>query len=216
MAETNNDNANSSSLPRGGYINANVIPDNPLSVKYFMVGAIPVPWHKKKKKNSLLEMGQRNRNSSSECSFCSTINDNNSSNISPTKTLSVTKKFTSHGNESPHGSHSWKKDNTASDDRRFNKRQRKFNYDICFCGKRNSTPLEKNEKNSIEFEMQEEGTNEGILRPGMVLLKHHLTHNEQVEIVKSCRNLGLGPGGFYQPGSVRLHLDSIDISSYVG
>ncbi|WJX49450.1 hypothetical protein P8452_35885 [Trifolium repens] len=34
----------------------------------------------------------------------------------------------------------------------------------------------------------------------MVLLKHHLTHDEQVEIVKKCRSLGLGPGGFYQPG----------------
>ncbi|CAK8575198.1 unnamed protein product [Lathyrus sativus] len=48
--------------------------------------------------------------------------------------------------------------------------------------------------------MQEEGTNEGILRPGMVLLKHHLSHHEQVEIVKNCCDLGLGPGGFYQPG----------------
>ncbi|XP_061339106.1 uncharacterized protein LOC133285830 [Gastrolobium bilobum] len=34
----------------------------------------------------------------------------------------------------------------------------------------------------------------------MVLLKQYITHDEQVEIVKSCRKLGLGPGGFYQPG----------------
>lgn len=39
-----------------------------------------------------------------------------------------------------------------------------------------------------------------ILMPGMVLLKHFLSQSEQVEIVKECRNLGAGPGGFYQPG----------------
>ncbi|KAL5073348.1 hypothetical protein RYX36_012332 [Vicia faba] len=219
MAESDNDSTNSSSIqsqPRR-------------EDEYFMVGTIPVPLHKKK--NTLccnhlpfpatstvydqskfkrricvdLEIGQRNGNNSSESSFCPSFDDNNSSNISPTKTLSVTKKFTSHRYESPHQSRFWKKDNTASNDRRYNKRQIKFNYDICFRGKRNSTltgvtPAEKNKENCIEFEMQEEGTNEGILRPGMVLLKHYLTHNEQVEIVKSCRNLGLGPGGFYQPG----------------
>ncbi|KAI5391398.1 hypothetical protein KIW84_076268 [Lathyrus oleraceus] len=201
MAETKTDSAKSSppeSQPRGGDID--VIPDNPLSD--FMADTNPVPWHKKKKKNALLEfisscdqpkeqskfkrricidleMRQYNKNNFSESSFCSSFDDNNGSNISPTKTLSA--------------------------DRRYNKRQRKFNCDICFCGKRNSTstgatPLEKNEENSIGFEMQEEGTDEGILRPGMVLLKHHLTHHEQVEIVKKCRDLGLGPGGFYQPG----------------
>lgn len=56
-------------------------------------------------------------------------------------------------------------------------------YDICFRRKRNSalidvTSLEKNKESWIE--MQEEVTKEGILRPGMVLLKHFLTHNEQV------------------------------------
>ncbi|KAF3450507.1 hypothetical protein FNV43_RR06591 [Rhamnella rubrinervis] len=38
-----------------------------------------------------------------------------------------------------------------------------------------------------------------VLRPGMVLLKNHLTHKEQVEIVRTCQTLGVGPGGFYQP-----------------
>ncbi|KAJ7961121.1 alpha-ketoglutarate-dependent dioxygenase AlkB-like [Quillaja saponaria] len=44
-----------------------------------------------------------------------------------------------------------------------------------------------------------EGTHKSILRPGMVLLKYFITHDEQVEIVRTCRKLGLGPGGFYQP-----------------
>ncbi|XP_010553142.1 PREDICTED: uncharacterized protein LOC104823314 [Tarenaya hassleriana] len=39
-----------------------------------------------------------------------------------------------------------------------------------------------------------------ILRPGMVLLKQYLTHDEQVDIVETCRRLGVGPGGFYRPG----------------
>ncbi|MED6210004.1 hypothetical protein PIB30_059978 [Stylosanthes scabra] len=45
----------------------------------------------------------------------------------------------------------------------------------------------------------------------MVLLKHYITHDRQVEIVKICRELGLGPGGFYRPGyadgaKLRLHM----------
>ncbi|CAL1378499.1 unnamed protein product [Linum trigynum] len=39
-----------------------------------------------------------------------------------------------------------------------------------------------------------------LLRPGMVLLKYYITHDSQVEIVKTCRELGLGRGGFYRPG----------------
>ncbi|CAH2053750.1 unnamed protein product, partial [Thlaspi arvense] len=38
------------------------------------------------------------------------------------------------------------------------------------------------------------------IRPGMVLLKNYLSINDQVMIVNKCRNLGLGEGGFYQPG----------------
>ncbi|KAM3689976.1 hypothetical protein ACJW31_09G086400, partial [Castanea mollissima] len=45
-----------------------------------------------------------------------------------------------------------------------------------------------------------EGTEQRVLRPGMVLLKRYITLSEQVEIVKKCRVLGLGQGGFYQPG----------------
>ncbi|XP_058729238.1 uncharacterized protein LOC131601445 [Vicia villosa] len=217
MAETSNDTANSSSppesQPRSGDMDANDKKKPKSSLLEFISSCnhLPSPTtstdyeqSKFKRRNRVdLEMGQRNRNNYSESSFRSSFEDN--SNISPTKTLSVTKKFKSHHNDSPHRSHFLKTGDTASADRRYNKRQRKFNYDICSRGKRKSTltgatPLEENKENCIEFEMQEEGTNEGILRPGMVLLKHHLTHHEQVEIVKSCRDLGLGPGGFYQPG----------------
>ncbi|KAF7068653.1 hypothetical protein CFC21_074388 [Triticum aestivum] len=38
------------------------------------------------------------------------------------------------------------------------------------------------------------------LRPGMVLLKNFLKPDDQVKIIKHCRDLGVGPGGFYQPG----------------
>ncbi|KAF8110520.1 hypothetical protein N665_0083s0082 [Sinapis alba] len=48
-----------------------------------------------------------------------------------------------------------------------------------------------------------------VIRPGMVLLKNYLSINDQVMIVKKCRELGLGEGGFYQPGygdGALLHL----------
>ncbi|PKU81198.1 alkylated DNA repair protein [Dendrobium catenatum] len=47
------------------------------------------------------------------------------------------------------------------------------------------------------------------LRPGMVLLKKFLGHMDQVKIVKKCRELGIGSGGFYRPGyrdGGKLHL----------
>lgn len=39
-----------------------------------------------------------------------------------------------------------------------------------------------------------------ILRPGMVLLTNYISLPEQVNIINRCRELGLGPGGFCQPG----------------
>ncbi|CAM6105444.1 unnamed protein product [Calypogeia fissa] len=38
-----------------------------------------------------------------------------------------------------------------------------------------------------------------VLLPGMILLKRWLSLEQQVDIVKYCRNVGIGPGGFYQP-----------------
>lgn len=202
------------------YFQVILIPDNPLSdishdkEEYFMVGTIPVPFHKNTTKNSLhnlmsscdhlpspatitvseqskfkrkirVDLGRPagNENKSSESSFCSSFDDNNSI-ISTAKTLTVTKKFKSHYNVSPQQRQFWK-DGAASADRPYNNWQRKTNFDICFRGKINSaltkaTPLEKNNENCIGFETQDGNTNEAILRPGMVLLKHHLTHEEQV------------------------------------
>ncbi|KAM7265982.1 hypothetical protein ACFE04_003665 [Oxalis oulophora] len=42
-------------------------------------------------------------------------------------------------------------------------------------------------------------TEDQILGSGMVLLKRHLSLTQQINIVKTCRDLGLGPAGFFQP-----------------
>ncbi|XP_028752106.1 uncharacterized protein LOC114711845 [Neltuma alba] len=52
-------------------------------------------------------------------------------------------------------------------------------------------------------------TSRTVLRPGMILLKGYISLSDQVKIVERCRQLGLGPGGFYQPGyreGTKLHL----------
>ncbi|KAK7260096.1 hypothetical protein RIF29_25849 [Crotalaria pallida] len=76
-------------------------------------------------------------------------------------------------------------------------------YDICFRGKQ-TPPLIKStlieESNESCLGIQVGDIKDRILRPGMVLLKHYVAHEEQVDIVNTCRKLGLGSGGFYQPG----------------
>lgn len=64
-------------------------------------------------------------------------------------------------------------------------------FDICQKG--NAFPTSINDS-----KMHQPGASE-VLRPGMVLLKGYLTQDEQVSIVRECRRLGLGPGGFYWP-----------------
>ncbi|XP_039128280.1 uncharacterized protein LOC120264530 isoform X1 [Dioscorea cayenensis subsp. rotundata] len=47
------------------------------------------------------------------------------------------------------------------------------------------------------------------LRSGMILLKNHLSHEDQVKIIRTCQKLGIGIGGFYQPSysdGAKLHL----------
>ncbi|KVI11287.1 uncharacterized protein LOC112508007 [Cynara cardunculus var. scolymus] len=56
-----------------------------------------------------------------------------------------------------------------------------------------------------------ESSSELVLRSGMVLLKKYLSLSKQVEIVNRCEELGVGPGGFYQPGyqhgpKLQLHM----------
>nr|KYP45483.1 Alpha-ketoglutarate-dependent dioxygenase alkB isogeny [Cajanus cajan] len=133
-----------------------------------------------------------------------------------------TSNLTSYHDESPQDSHSWKKKD-ASFKRPYYNSPTNSNYsvvghnldspvgtpkfkpfDICFQRKRNSPSIgatSHRESNEMGIEMQEEEIQEEILLgPGMVLLKNFITHDEQVEIVKVCRELGVGPGGFYQPG----------------
>lgn len=69
--------------------------------------------------------------------------------------------------------------------------------------------LVKNREKRNEEKRSLEEHNWRILRPGMVLLKSYLSVGDQVKIVKLCRDLGLGAGGFYQPGyrdGAKLHL----------
>ncbi|KAE9603161.1 hypothetical protein Lal_00018777 [Lupinus albus] len=159
-------------------------------------------------------------------SSCSSIFGCNSS---LTET-SPTTNFTTHRKELLQRSHFWKKkkavsadiphssDNNlgyASADRESDSPVSflKFKpYDICFRGKRNSpligsALIDKSEE--IYIERQTGDIKDRILRPGMVLLKNYISHDEQVYIVRTCRKLGLGHGGFYQPGfasGVKLRL----------
>ncbi|XP_039053905.1 uncharacterized protein LOC120196095 [Hibiscus syriacus] len=69
--------------------------------------------------------------------------------------------------------------------------------------------LVKNREKRNEMKRSTEGQIGNILRPGMVLLKKYLPITDQVKIVRACRALGLGSGGFYQPGyrdGAKLHL----------
>ncbi|XP_021655155.2 uncharacterized protein LOC110646118 isoform X2 [Hevea brasiliensis] len=87
-------------------------------------------------------------------------------------------------------------------------------FDVCFPKRRNASVLEASlyemhEENRKKVGCTIQGTKQGVLRPGMVLLKHYIPHNCQVKIVKTCRELGLGPGGFYRPSyrdGAKLHL----------
>ncbi|KAL8152968.1 hypothetical protein V2J09_010728 [Rumex salicifolius] len=77
-------------------------------------------------------------------------------------------------------------------------------FDICesereFCTS-TAVTFAKDEEQESEMCQPDYENNSRVLRPGMVLLKGYLTLDEQVSVVRECRNLGLGPGGFYQPG----------------
>ncbi|KAI3696677.1 hypothetical protein L6452_29142 [Arctium lappa] len=85
-------------------------------------------------------------------------------------------------------------------------------FDICpksSVGKL-KTPLHViNREKRNQLKRSEEGQNIKVLRPGMVLMKGYISCDEQISIVKTCRELGIGDGGFYQPGyrdGSKLHL----------
>lgn len=77
-------------------------------------------------------------------------------------------------------------------------------FDICL--KKTGTPKLKPSLHVRNREMRNEikllmgGQAIKLLRPGMVLLKNFISRIDQVEIVQTCQKLGLGNGGFYQPG----------------
>ncbi|XP_047963606.1 uncharacterized protein LOC125208092 [Salvia hispanica] len=88
-----------------------------------------------------------------------------------------------------------------------------FSFDICeerrSSGVKLKTPLHKINKAKRKEELRMQGDNIKVFRPGMILLKGYLSLDDQVKMVKSCRDLGRGPGGFYQPGfrdGAKLHL----------
>lgn len=78
-------------------------------------------------------------------------------------------------------------------------------FDICtpknLCSVALKPPLlVRNRERRNEMKRAMEGLNGTLLRSGMILLKSHISISDQVAIVTKCRKLGLGPGGFYQPG----------------
>lgn len=60
--------------------------------------------------------------------------------------------------------------------------------------------LVQNRERRNEIKRSMEQQNGSVLESGMVLLKGYLSLSDQINIVKQCRALGLGPGGFYEPG----------------
>ncbi|CAH9069287.1 unnamed protein product [Cuscuta epithymum] len=88
-------------------------------------------------------------------------------------------------------------------------------FDICLSESREGITLEaplQRKEGEKQSEADQSIENSGkILRPGMVLLKNYITLDEQGSIIKTCRELGLGKGGFYRPGykdgsKLRLHM----------
>ncbi|CAL4919756.1 unnamed protein product [Urochloa decumbens] len=79
-------------------------------------------------------------------------------------------------------------------------------FDICMSAnkcpivKLNPSLLEINRDKRRERELSKDVAQLQHLRPGMVLLKRFIKPNDQVKIVKVCRQLGVGSGGFYSPG----------------
>ncbi|KAL2509813.1 uncharacterized protein Fot_33460 [Forsythia ovata] len=72
-------------------------------------------------------------------------------------------------------------------------------FDICLSETLDQDFLQPSFYEQIQTEclLEENGQ---LLRRGMVLLKSYIPLDVQVDIVRRCRKLGLGPGGFYRPG----------------
>jgi len=90
-------------------------------------------------------------------------------------------------------------------------------FDICHCKQPGSVVLKpsllvQNRERRRSMNSNSYSNNNGngeVLRPGMVLLKGYLSLSDQQKIVERCRELGVGVGGFYQPGyeeGTKMHL----------
>ncbi|CDO97817.1 unnamed protein product [Coffea canephora] len=79
----------------------------------------------------------------------------------------------------------------------------RFHFDICPSGSviKLKAPLHlMNREKRNETKRNTSGLCITSLRPGMILLKNYISFNDQVKLIKKCKDLGLGPGGFYLPG----------------
>ncbi|GER28364.1 2-oxoglutarate-dependent dioxygenase family protein [Striga asiatica] len=80
-----------------------------------------------------------------------------------------------------------------------------FPFDICLerdmtIPKLKCSLFDKNRITRSELKRREQGDYVKILRPGMIILKGYILLEDQVKLIKTCRELGRGRGGFYQPG----------------
>ncbi|KAF0910985.1 hypothetical protein E2562_005375 [Oryza meyeriana var. granulata] len=79
-------------------------------------------------------------------------------------------------------------------------------FDICIRDDKCSIKLKRSllelnrEKRREREQLSKEVAPLQHLRPGMVLLKKFLKHDDQVDIIRRCQRLGLSSGGFYTPG----------------
>ncbi|KAM0053585.1 putative DNA oxidative demethylase [Helianthus debilis subsp. tardiflorus] len=110
-----------------------------------------------------------------------------------------------------YGDKSLKPTLNASDD---DERPKHHVFDICpkksSSGVKLKPPLHvTNREKRNQIKQSTKGQNIEILGPGIVLLKGYISFDDQISIVKTCRDLGIGEGGFYQPGynsGTKLHL----------
>ncbi|KAI7733728.1 hypothetical protein M8C21_002948 [Ambrosia artemisiifolia] len=88
-----------------------------------------------------------------------------------------------------------------------NERSKHPVFDICRPKSSSSVPKLKpplhvmNREKRNQSKQSMKGENIKILGPGMVLMKGYISTDDQISIVKTCRDFGIGDGGFYQPGS---------------
>ncbi|KAL2622569.1 hypothetical protein R1flu_002774 [Riccia fluitans] len=100
---------------------------------------------------------------------------------------------------------SWKQYDELMRDRVFpSLEQSSQSFDICLARSKEAQTVltfapSPQEPLHVDMRWPRNGRYNRIIEPGLILLKGWLTIEHQVEIVRMCQQLGLGPGGFYQP-----------------